>query len=201
VFTVAATNVTTSSATLNGFVNPNGAPTGCVFAYGLTTTYGQTTPLQSVGNGTSTVPISATINGLTENTTYHYQLVCANSAGSFGFGGDQTLTTSSTRGRSSISIGKRKETVTNGVVKFRLNCRSSVACNGRFTLKTRSGKKLAKARAYSIAGGGAKVISVHLTKKGLARLTNAKHQRLKANARAVDNDGARAKRLVTLILK
>jgi hypothetical protein len=42
-----ATNVTAFSATLNGSVNPRGATTMVYFQYGLTTSYGSTTPMQT----------------------------------------------------------------------------------------------------------------------------------------------------------
>ena len=90
--TTVATNVTSSSATLNGTANPGGVDTSCAFVYGTTTGYGQTTPLQSMGAGSSAVPVSAVVSGLAASTTYHFQLVCAN-AGQFGFGGDKTFTT------------------------------------------------------------------------------------------------------------
>jgi hypothetical protein len=134
------------------------------------------------------------------STPYHFELVCAN-AGQFGFGGDMAFTTLSSAGASHIVIGKRKEIVSKkGVVKFRLNCTSTVACIGRLALKTPGGTKLANAKSYSIAAGGSKLISVKLTKKGLKRLKKQKHHRLKARASATDNDGANAKRAVTLIL-
>jgi hypothetical protein len=198
--TGAASSVSTTSATLNGTANPQGAATSCAFLYGTTTSYGQATPAQSVGSGTANVSVSAAISGLSANTPYHFQLVCANVAGSLGFGGDKTFSTLSTTSRSKVAIGKRKETVSkNGTVKFSLSCKSSVKCAGRLTLKS-SGTKLANAKSYSIAGGKTKLISMKLTKKGLKRLKKKKHHRLAARAAATDNDGASAKRAVTLIL-
>lgn len=198
--TTAATSVTTTSATLNGTVNPQGAPTYCLFAYGTTTGYGTTTPAQSLGSGTSAVAVSAPISGLTANTGYHFQLLCVNSAGAFGFGGDKTFTTSATTARSKISIAKRKETVSKkGVVKFKLTCGSTAKCTGTLTLK-RNGAKLANAKTYSLARGKSKLISMKLTKKGLKRLKKAKHHKLSARVRAADRDGASASRAVTLKL-
>ena len=42
-----ATNITASSAALNGSVNPSGSTTTVYFQYGTTTSYGQTTPMHS----------------------------------------------------------------------------------------------------------------------------------------------------------
>ena len=62
VTTNAATNVTSSAATLNGTVNPNGQTTSVHFEYGTTTGYGFMTPGQSyTGNTMQTV--SATSPG------------------------------------------------------------------------------------------------------------------------------------------
>ena len=75
VTTTAATDVSDSSATLNGIVRPNGHETSFYFEYGNTTTYGQTTPAVSAGNGFEEVPVSAELEGLAQQTEYHYRLV------------------------------------------------------------------------------------------------------------------------------
>jgi hypothetical protein len=90
--TIAATNVKSTTATLNATVNPNGAATNAYFQWGTTSSYGNNTPVQSLGSGTSVVPISAGINGLQPNITYHYQLVATNVAGTT-YGGDNSFTT------------------------------------------------------------------------------------------------------------
>jgi uncharacterized protein (TIGR02145 family) len=70
-----ASNITDSTALLNGSFNPYYVPVGFseVFEYGTTTSYGQTiTAYQS-----STVDISLVsgdLTGLTPSTTYHYRL-------------------------------------------------------------------------------------------------------------------------------
>src|SRR5262249_57177587 len=79
--TGAATNVTATSATLTGTVNPNGLATTAYFQWGRTTAYGQTTASQSIGSGTGTVSESATLTGLTPSRAYHYRVVASNGAG------------------------------------------------------------------------------------------------------------------------
>lgn len=94
VTTLAATNISTASATLNGSVNPNGSSTNYYFQWGTTTSYGNNTPTASAGSGSSVVNVSANISGLVAGTTYHYRLVAQNSAGTAN-GNDMTFTTAS----------------------------------------------------------------------------------------------------------
>ena len=66
-----ATNITTNSATLNGILNGMGNAFSCLvwFEWGITTSYGNSTPVQIM---TSTGVFSANISGLTSNTTYYF---------------------------------------------------------------------------------------------------------------------------------
>jgi len=91
--TGSATSVTSSSTTLNGTINPNGAGTTYHFEYGTTTAYGLTTLTTSAGSGTTEVTVTANITGLSSNTTYHFRLVATNSAGTAN-GSDRTFFTS-----------------------------------------------------------------------------------------------------------
>ena len=65
--------VTATTATLNGTVVPDGTPTVSHFEYGTDATYGANTP-SAAASGTSSQPTSAHITGLTPGTTYHYRL-------------------------------------------------------------------------------------------------------------------------------
>ncbi|MBZ5535406.1 MAG: S-layer homology domain-containing protein [Acidobacteriia bacterium] len=76
-----ATNVSSFSADLNATVNPNGLGSSVVFEWGTTRAYGNMTPVQYIGNGTSNVAVSANLTGLTPNTLYHYRVVALNGAG------------------------------------------------------------------------------------------------------------------------
>ncbi len=87
-----ATGVAVSNATLNASVNPNGAATSVYFAWGTTTSYGNTVGQTAVGGGTSTVAVNAPIAGLLPGTTYHYALVASNSVGTVS-SADATFTT------------------------------------------------------------------------------------------------------------
>lgn len=83
VTTLNASSVTTTSATLNGSVNPNGSATTAWFEWGTSSTlstYTQT-PSQSIGSGTTSQPVSASLSGLIPNTTYYYRAAASNAAG------------------------------------------------------------------------------------------------------------------------
>jgi hypothetical protein len=91
VITNGATNVTTTSGTLNGSLDPHGLATNVFFQYGTTTSYGSSTPAQNqVGNPYRN--ITANISGLTPHTTYHFRMVATNSGGTR-MGSDRTFTT------------------------------------------------------------------------------------------------------------
>ena len=81
VHTTPATNIGPLSATLNGTVNANGHATTIHFDYGTTQKYGNRTPGQEVGAGTTLVPVAANIGGLKSGTRYHFRLVAVSSAG------------------------------------------------------------------------------------------------------------------------
>ena len=91
VITKPATSVTASSATLNGSLDPHGLTTTVSFQWGMTTSYGHTTAMQSQ-TGNTYRNITANISGLTTHTTYHFRIVATNSGGTR-YGSDRTLTT------------------------------------------------------------------------------------------------------------
>ena len=86
-----ATDVSSSSATMNADVNPLGASTTYRFEYGTSTSYGQTLT-GSVGEGVGDVLVSAHQQELPPDTTYHYRIVVHNSFGTIE-GADRTFTT------------------------------------------------------------------------------------------------------------
>jgi hypothetical protein len=92
--TGAAGDLTRTSATLHGTVDPNrAAVSACRFEYGTTASYGSSVPCaQSVPAGTAAVAVSAAISGLRPGTTYHYRLVAVNAQGTT-LGEDGRLTT------------------------------------------------------------------------------------------------------------
>jgi hypothetical protein len=81
VTTGAATHVLATSALLTGTVNPEAAETSYYFKYGLTKSFGLTTPPVAVGNGEVSVRVGQAVAGLTSGATYYYRIVATSSHG------------------------------------------------------------------------------------------------------------------------
>ena len=78
------TGLGSTTATLNGTVNPNGAATIAWFAYGVNTDHDSTVALTlSPNNGSAAQNVSATLTGLSPGTTYRYYLTGINAAGNY----------------------------------------------------------------------------------------------------------------------
>ena len=92
--TQAASLIAQTSATLNAAVNPNGGEVSkCKLEYGTTTAYGSSAAcVPAPGSGESPVAVSASITGLSANTTYHFRVVAKNLGGASN-GSDQTFVT------------------------------------------------------------------------------------------------------------
>jgi hypothetical protein len=92
--TEAATDVGSSSATLNATVNPqNESVSDCHFDYGATIDYGQSVDCASTPSGSAPVKVSASVNGLTPASEYHYRLVVSTSVAPRLETADQSFTT------------------------------------------------------------------------------------------------------------
>ena len=89
-----ASEVTTAAAKLNATVNPDGEEvTKCTFEYGPTEAYGSSQACTALpGKGTSAVAVSASLTGLSPDTTYHFRIAAANVNGS-DVGEDASFTT------------------------------------------------------------------------------------------------------------
>lgn len=80
--TVAASNITYTTATLNGIVNPQGDATTYYFKYGtFFAALNDSTDVQSAGSGTDPIDVNADIAGLTSNQQYYFRLIASNSSG------------------------------------------------------------------------------------------------------------------------
>ena len=96
VVTGKASSVAQTAATLNASVNPNGEKVSkCEFEYGETTAYGKTASCslpESENEVEYPVAVSASISGLTANTTYHFRISATNPSGT-SKGADETFKT------------------------------------------------------------------------------------------------------------
>lgn len=78
---VSVSAITTSSAGVAASVNPNLRDTMVVVNYGLTPSYGSSTPPQDLGSGDAPAPFSAGLGGLIPGATYHFDVVATNADG------------------------------------------------------------------------------------------------------------------------
>jgi alpha-tubulin suppressor-like RCC1 family protein/phosphodiesterase/alkaline phosphatase D-like protein len=102
--TLAAENVTRTTATLNGRVNANGLGTRVYFEYGLTTAYGSSAPQTPLTmNGSAAVAVSAALSGLLPDRTYHFRVVATIGSHTLN-GADQTFTTNDLAVLTSLSL-------------------------------------------------------------------------------------------------
>ena len=72
-------DITETTATLHGQVNPNSLATSFYFEYGLTPALGMVTPTYPLGNASEFLAAAAAITGLQPRQTYYYRLVATNS--------------------------------------------------------------------------------------------------------------------------
>jgi hypothetical protein len=87
-----AIDVTAKRALLRGTIDPHGVNTTYHFNYGLTTSYGSSTPEVGGGGGDGERLVTQQISGLEPSRTYHVQVV-AQSGGVVRSGGDGVFTT------------------------------------------------------------------------------------------------------------
>jgi virginiamycin B lyase len=80
------------AAALTGTVNGHAQPSTDRFEFGLTPGYGSATPAVSAGSGFANASVSATLTGLSPNTTFHYRLDATNPTDTTA-GADATFTT------------------------------------------------------------------------------------------------------------
>ena len=185
--TGAARAVSTSSATLNGSVNPQGAAVKVSFEFGTSTAYGQTTLAQTLGVGNAPVAFTAALNGLPAGTVIHYRAVATSDFGTL-TGGDQTLTTttpSPTIG--TVTVGHAQVSGTTAAVR--------VMCTGapcQLTIELiaqgKHHKKVAVgSTSVTLSGGETRIVRIHLNRTG-RNLLFARH-RLQVNLTVLEAQG------------
>ena len=131
VLTGGVANVSSSSVTFNGQVDPNNASAEYWFEYGVSD-FNLSTSRSSVGSGNGLTSVSLSASGLSANTTYNYRLVARNSV-DIRYGSTKTFTTSSggsyqTGGAPTVSLSSAY-----GVTKDSATFQGSVNPNGTWT--------------------------------------------------------------------
>jgi hypothetical protein len=179
-----ATNVTATSATLNGTINGQGAVVVYSFAYGTTAAYGSRTPNATLPASTTPQAVSAAISGLQPATTYHFRLFGLNQASQPGAGQDVTFTTLKAKPKLSIKARPKRDrrapfrytvsgklTLPSGV--------STAACTGTVTIRIKSGSRTVKSGTAKVSSSCTyrKSLSVSASKlrksRGTLRITGS----------------------------
>lgn len=150
--TLGPTGVGTTSATLNGSVNPQEAAVNVSFQFGATTACGQTTAAQKTAASNSTVGFSAKLTGLAPATTihYHYRAVATSDFGTF-VGADQTLKTATPPpppGPGHTSVGKAK--VRGTTASVRASCKGAAGATCKLVLRMTVTEKIRSHKIIAI---------------------------------------------------
>src|ERR1051326_7964832 len=69
-----ASGVTSSTATLNGMLNPEGVSVSAWFDWGTSSSLGNRTEVQTIAEGTNAVPVTFLLKNLHPQTTYFFRL-------------------------------------------------------------------------------------------------------------------------------
>ena len=88
-------NISPNSATVTGSAELQGVTGSYYFEYGPSTTYGNSTPVGTLGASVLGQAVNANISGLSPNTTYHYRLAVTNNDATE-YSADETFTTYTT---------------------------------------------------------------------------------------------------------
>ncbi len=100
-----ASQLSCTSATLNGTINPNNETVAVSFQYGTTTSYGNSAAATPATlSGTTTTPVSAPLTSLSSGTLYHYRAVGMVGIIPF-YGSDMTFTTGDQAGSAGVISG------------------------------------------------------------------------------------------------
>lgn len=213
-----ASDVTSTSAQLNGTLDPGGIATFFAFQYGSSDTYGQASAPVGPYSGTSPMSVSSAITGLQPDTTYHFRLIAIQgAAGTSGeatgsTGDDVTFTTlasgSSSNNNNSqsgskhakASLRSRTLAVKHGSVLVPWGCSgtSGATCKGKISLSV-AGKSCGTG-TFTASTGKHHNVRIALSQSCLTRARTASNHRLKVSLKAVFSQGTgNLKTKVTLV--
>lgn len=157
---------TSTNATVSGLVNPDGLATNAWFEWGASndpTKFGLTTP-RSVGSGTSSVPISSDLTGLSPDTTFYYRAAASSSAGTTK--GVILSFTTPPRGAPTVETRGATFTRTSATVTANVNP-EGLPTNGWFEWGTSGDLANFSTTPSQPVGSGATAVAVHADLAGL----------------------------------
>lgn len=176
VTTTAATNVTDTTATLNGTVNGNGAAVTYVFAYGPTTTYGSlSNPPGALAPSTVPQNVSATVTGLQPSTTYHFRLAATSTTAPGTPGADMTFTTKPRKRKQpslTLKVTPKRDRAlpykftSSGTLKLPSGVARSDGCSGTVSVQIKSGSKTISTRRVKVGSNCTYKSSVTFKSRG-----------------------------------
>ncbi len=114
--TLAEADVTDTDATINGSVNPNGINTSAFLRYASRVDMGDAvqSPVVAAGDGTSDVPLTSAVTGLTPGTRYYYQVVATTAFGQQ-MSGVRSFVTTGTAPSTTIRFASYASTISESV--------------------------------------------------------------------------------------
>jgi hypothetical protein len=152
-----ATGIGRNGATMVGTIAPNNQATTYFFQYGLTSSYGYQTDVQSIPTGTAPTAVTAPLPGLAAGTVYHFRLVSSHGPTATTYGNDMTFETLPwPRRHTALVLGLRhrgtgRSTVrltASGDVGLASTTTAALGCNGTVTIRYYAGsRRLATRRA------------------------------------------------------
>ena len=218
-----AADVTATSATVSGSVNPEGGPVTVQFQFGTTTAYGQTTSPQAIAPANVPTAFSATLGGFAPGSTVHYRAVVNTDFGTL-FGADRTLPPSASppgNGPSGPSakapklelkiakesLGKLLRTGKLGVIAT-LDEGATLTLKGDVKLKVRRHHKartklvpVFSQATVSLGGPGTKTVTLALSGKGRKALAHLRKATLVITGTAAAAGGKATTQQATATLK
>ncbi len=176
-----------TAATFNGTVNPNGASTTADFQYGLDPSYtgggpvnytGQVlaNPPNPVGSDFTTHPVTGRATGLVPNALYHVRLVASNGLGTT-FGPDQTFRTQQDPAPTAPALGQVNAAPVSGTAYVKLPGSSGAlsahaTSSGPGFIPLTEARKLPAGTQFDTRAGTIKLTNATGKKKG-KKLQNA----------------------------
>lgn len=196
-----ASGVAATSATVAGSVTPDGRATTYRFEWGTSTSYGQASADTTAGNGSTAVPVSTALSGLTADTVYHYRVVATSAFGTAA-GPDRVFRTAAAATAPAPpdfggvrSRTKRARLDKQGRIAVRLACpRSAVtACMGvvRLELPLATAAAHTGDATFAIPSGKVRTVRLRL-KKAARRMVGRKGLRAELVMFAGDGAGRQA---------